>query len=167
MLAIMRRRHVAVIIGWALGAMFSATALLSDALVTGVTRYWWGFYPRYAVALSIPFLAYFFGYLIAALAEFVLHFPQSRGVERTRIRLLIISFGIAYLGCVDYHPKFGISVYPFGYIPLLLFSLVVAHIVWKYEIMRITPALGSREFLRTNPHALFVGDEQRLIQFDN
>jgi diguanylate cyclase (GGDEF)-like protein/PAS domain S-box-containing protein len=167
MLRIMRLRRIAVIIGWVLGAMFSATALLSDALVTGVTHYWWGFYPRYSVALSIPFLAYFFGYLIAALVEFVLHFPQSRGVERTRIRLLIVSFGIAYLGCVDYLPKYGLAVYPFGYIPLLLFALVVARIVWKYELVPIMPSLASREILSTIADALFVCDREGSIQFAN
>jgi diguanylate cyclase (GGDEF)-like protein/PAS domain S-box-containing protein len=167
MLRIMRLRRVAVILGWILGAIFSATAIFTDALVTGVTHYWWGFYPRYAVALSIPFLTFFFGYLIAALVEFVLLFPKARGVERTRIRLLIISFGIAYLGCVDYLPKYGLPVYPFGYIPLLAFAVVVARIVWKYELVPITPSLASREILSTIADALFVCDREGTIQFAN
>jgi len=167
MLRIMRLRRVAVVLGWILGVVFSATAVLSDALVTGVTHYWWGFYPRYAIVLSIPFLTFFFGYLIAALVEFVLLFPKARGVERTRIRLLIISFGIAYLGCVDYLPKYGLPVYPFGYIPLLAFAVVVAHIVWKYDLVPITPSLASREILSTIADALFVCDREGTIQFAN
>jgi len=167
MLRIMRLRRVAVVLGWTLGCVFSATAILSDSLVTGVTHYWWGFYPRYAVAVSIPFLTFFFGYLIAALIEFVLLFPKSRGLERTRIRLLMISFGIAYLGCVDYLPKYGLPVYPFGYIPILAFAVVVAHIVWKYELVPITPSLASREILGTIADALFVCDREGTIQFAN
>jgi len=167
MLRIMRLRRAAVMFAWLLAAFFSATALLSDALVTSVTHYWFGFYPRYAVALSIPFLTFFFGYLVAALVEFVLHYPKSRGIERTRIRLLIISFGIAYLGCVDYLPKYGVPVYPFGYIPLLAFALVVAHIVWKYDLVPITPSLASREILSTIADALFVCDREGSIQFAN
>jgi len=167
MLRIMRLRRVAVIAAWLLGVLFSATALLTDSLVTGVTHYWWGFYPRYGIVASIPFLAYFFGFLIAALVEFVLHYPQSRGVERTRIRLLIISFGIAYLGCVDYLPKYGLPVYPFGYIPILVFALIVAHIVWKYDLVPISPSLASREILSTIADALFVCDREGSIQFAN
>ena len=167
MLRIMRLRRVAVVLGWLLAAVFSATAIFSDSLVTGVRHYWFGFYPRYAIAVSIPFLTFFFGYLIAALVEFILLFPKSRGVERTRIRLLIISFGIAYLGSVDYLPKYGVPIYPFGYLAILAFAVVVAHIVWKYELVPITPSLASREILSTIADALFVCDREGTIQFAN
>jgi diguanylate cyclase (GGDEF)-like protein/PAS domain S-box-containing protein len=167
MLRITQRRRFAVLMAWVLATVFSALALTTHLFVTTVTHYWWGFYPRYAVPVSIPFLLFFFGYLIGALGEFLLAFPKSRGIERTRIKLLIISFGIAYFGCVDYLPKYGIPVYPFGYIPILAFVLVVAHIVWKYDLVAITPSIASREILGSIADALFVCDREGCIQFSN
>lgn len=58
---------------------------------------------------SAAFLLFFFGYLVLSLGESVRAYKKSRGVEKKRIRLLIIAFAIAYLGCVDYLPKFGIG----------------------------------------------------------
>src|SRR5581483_4942925 len=136
-------------------------------LVRTVTQYSWGFYPRYGVAVSIPYLAFFFGYLIASAVEFLWQYPQSRGLERTRIKLLLVSFGIAYLGCVDYLPKYGIAVYPFGYVPILCFVFFVAHIVWKYDLVPISPLLASREIVGTMADALFVCDRTGKIQFAN
>jgi diguanylate cyclase (GGDEF)-like protein/PAS domain S-box-containing protein len=167
MLRIARRRRFAVILAWVIAAVFSALALTTTLFVTSVTHYWWGYYPRYSIPVSIPFLAFFFGYLIAALVELLNTFPKSRGIDRTRVRLLIISFGIAYLGCVDYLPKYGLSVYPFGYVPLLAFVCVVARIVWKYDLVPITPSLASREILASIADALFVCDREGRIQFAN
>jgi len=113
MLRIAKERRGAIIAGWLTAVIFSALAV-SGMLVERVERYWWGFYPRYSPLIAVPFLLFFFGYLVVALAEFLRAYPKSRGVEKKRIRLLFIAFAVAYLGCVDYLPKFGIAVYPFG-----------------------------------------------------
>ena len=112
--------------GWLLALMFSIMASTSDLLVDRVQHYWWGYYPRYTAIISVPFLTFFFGYLVASLAEFIRAYPAARGVERKRIRLLLFGFGLAYVGCVDYLPKFGLAVYPFGYMPVLAFVVVAA-----------------------------------------
>lgn len=121
MLRIAKDRRGAIGAGWGMAIVFSALAV-TGVLVDRVQHYWWGFYPRYSLLAAPPFLLFFFGYLIASLVEFVRAFPKSRGIEKKRIRLLIIAFGVAYLGCVDYLPKFGFAVYPFGYAALCMRS---------------------------------------------
>ena len=91
----------------------------------------------------MPFLLYFFGYLVAALIEFVRAYPKARGVERKRIRLLLIAFGVAYFGCVDYLPKFGISIYPFGYAAILGFVFIVAIMFRKSHVLALAVAIGG------------------------
>ncbi len=167
MLHIARYRRFQISIAWILGAIFSGIVVIAHELVRTVTHYSWGFYPRYNVAVSIPYLAFFFGYLIASVLEFLWQYPQSRGIERTRIKLVLISFGIAYLGCVDYLPKYGISVYPFGFVPILCYVFFVAHIVWKYDLVPISPLLAQREIVGTMADALFVCDRTGKIQFAN
>jgi diguanylate cyclase (GGDEF)-like protein/PAS domain S-box-containing protein len=167
MLRIARHRRMAVAAAWLLGATFSVTAITTPLLVTRVTHYRWGYYPRYDPRVSIFFLAFFFGYLVAALGEFLLAHPHARGIERRRIRLLILAFGIAYIGSVDYLAKFGIGVYPFGYLPILGFVLVVAHTVRRYDLMPITPSLAANEIINTMGDVLFVCDRDGRIQFAN
>jgi diguanylate cyclase (GGDEF)-like protein/PAS domain S-box-containing protein len=167
MLRIYEQRKFAVWVAWSLAAFFSAIAMTTDLLVPRVQLYWWGFYPRYRPTVAIPFLIFFFGYLLAALAEFVRAYPAARAMERKRIRMLIIAFAVAYFGCVDYLPKFGLSVYPFGYAPILGFVLIVALMFHRYDLLALTPSIASQEIISTMADALFVCDADGRIQFAN
>jgi diguanylate cyclase (GGDEF)-like protein/PAS domain S-box-containing protein len=166
MLRIGRERRAAIGAAWGMSAVFSAVAV-TGLLVERVQLFWWGYYPRYSAIVAPPFLLFFFGYLIASLVEFLRAYPKSRGVEKKRIRLLIIAFGVAYLGCVDYLPKFGISVYPFGYAALLGFVVIVAVAFRKYDLVAITPSLAAREIIGTMADVLFVCDRDGRIEFAN
>jgi diguanylate cyclase (GGDEF)-like protein/PAS domain S-box-containing protein len=166
MLRIAKERRGAIIAGWVTAIVFSAFAV-TGVLVERVQLFWWGFYPRYSLLVAPPFLLFFFGYLIVALVEFLRAYPKSRGVEKKRIRLLLIAFAVAYLGCVDYLPKFGIAVYPFGYGALLGFVIIVAIAFRKYDLVAITPSLAAREIIGTMADVLFVCDRDGRIEFAN
>jgi len=161
------RRIVPIVGAWALGAFFSALGVGTDLLISRVQHYWWGYYPRYGLATSIPFLIFFFGYLMAALAELLYGRPAAEGGERRRIDLLIIALGLAYIGLVDYLPKYGLAVYPFGYAAILAFVLVVAYAVRRYDLVPLTPSLAAREIIGTMADPLFVCDQSGRIQFAN
>jgi PAS domain-containing protein len=166
MLRIAKERRGAIIAAWAIAAVFSFLAV-TGVLAVRVQQFWWGYYPRYSLLIAPPFLLFFFGYLIVSLMEIVRAYPKSRGVEKKRIRLLLIAFAVAYVGCVDYLPKFGISVYPFGYIALLGFVVIVAIAFRKYDLVAITPSLAAREIIGTMADVLFVCDRDGRIEFAN
>jgi diguanylate cyclase (GGDEF)-like protein/PAS domain S-box-containing protein len=166
MLRIARERQTAIVAAWGLGVVFSTLAV-SGVLVERVQQFWWGFYPRYNVFIAPPFLLFFFGYLVASFAEFLRAYPKSRGVEKKRIRVLLIAFAVAYLGCVDYLPKFGIAVYPFGCMAMLGFVIIAAIAFRKYDLVAITPSLAAREIIGTMADVLFVCDRDGRIEFAN
>ena len=166
-LQIRQRRRIAIAAGWTIGAIAGVTALFTDHLVRGIVHYWWGWYPVYTVGIGLTFLAYFFGYLIAALGEFIAKYPGSTGVERARIKLFLAGFGVAYIGCVDYLPKYGVPIYPFGYLPLLGFMAIVARSVRLYDLLTITPSFAAPEIIGTIADALFVCDRHGNIQLVN
>jgi len=166
MLRIAKARRGAIVASWALAALFSFLGV-TGVLVVRVQQFWWGYYPRYSLQIAPPFLLFFFGYLIISMVEFVRAYPKSRGVEKKRIRLLLLAFAVAYLGCVDYLPKFGISVYPFGYAALFGFVVIVAIAFRKYDLVAITPSLAAREIIGTMADVLFVCDRSGRIEFAN
>src|SRR5258706_5289393 len=96
-LRISKERRNEKYMGWLLALMFAVMASSSNLLVNRVQHYWWGYYPRYTAIVSVPFLAFFFGYLVASLAEFIRAFPASRGGDRKRIRVLFVGFAVAYV----------------------------------------------------------------------
>jgi diguanylate cyclase (GGDEF)-like protein/PAS domain S-box-containing protein len=153
--------------GWLLGGFFAIIGIKTSLLITHVQHYGWGFYPRYGLTMSVPFLAFFFGYLIAAVVEFVRAYPAARGNEQQRIRMLLAGFAVAYLGCVDYLPKFGVPVYPFGYVALLVFVAIAATAFRRYDLVALTPSLAASGIIDTMADALFVCDREGRIQFAN
>ncbi len=167
MLRIYEQRKFAVWVAWSLAAFFAAIGSATDLLVPRVDLFWWGYYPRYRAAAAIPFLLFFFGYLMASLFEYVRAYPKAHGVERKRIRMLIVAFIVAYVGCVDYLPKFGVAIYPFGYIPILGFVMIVAWMFRRYDLLALTPSIASQEIISTMADALFVCDAEGRIQFAN
>jgi diguanylate cyclase (GGDEF)-like protein/PAS domain S-box-containing protein len=167
MLRVFAQRRWIVYATWMIAGVFSLIGAGGSDLITGVQLHWWGYYPRYDAATSAPFLFFFFGLLVAALMEFVRAQPSARGVERLRIRLLIIAFGVAYVGCFDFAAKFGLDVYPFGYVPMFGFVAIVGYVVRRYDLVPITPSLAANEIINTMADVLFVCDRDGRIQFAN
>jgi diguanylate cyclase (GGDEF)-like protein/PAS domain S-box-containing protein len=161
------QRKWAVRAGWIGAAAFAGLAAFTDVLISSAPHRWWGFYPNLSPEVAVPFLLFFIGYLFASLGEFTRALPKARGVERVRIRLLIIAFIVGYFGCVDFLPSLGWNVFPFGYIGVLGFFAMVAHAASKYGLAPITPQLASREIIETMGDALFVCDRDGLIQSVN
>ena len=167
MLRIEPQRRLAIGAGWVLALVFSLLATQSAFLIPNVQQYGWGFYPRYRPSASVPFLLYFFGYLAASMVELMRAFPKARSDERRRIRFLLIAFVVAYFGCVDYLAKYGVPVYPFGYVAILGFVAVVGWTMRRYDLVAITPSLAAREIIGTMADALFVCDRGGKIEFAN
>ena len=167
LLRIETKRRVALVAAWAVGAFFSAIAVTSDLLIPRVQQYWWGFYPRYRPSVSIAFLTFFFGFLVFSLVELLRAYPKSEGTQRKRVACIVMAFGVAYIGCVDYLPKYGIPAYPFGYVAILGFVFIAAYAMRRYDLIAITPSLAAPEIIGTMADALFVCDRQGRIEFAN
>ena len=52
--------------------------------------------------------------------------------------MLFIGLLIAYIGSVDFLPCFGVVIYPFGYLPILIFTLVQVYAIQVYAIVKHT-----------------------------
>jgi len=167
MLRISEKRQLATRLGWTLGAIFAAVGVLTDAITNGVLLYPWGYYPRLSSEAGYVFALFFGGYLVAALVEFIRALPRARGVERQRVQMLVLATAVASIACVDFLPAIGAHVYPFGYLPVLAFVFIVAHVSQFVGLIPVTPQLASREIIGTMADALFVLDRDSVIQFVN
>jgi len=153
---------------WALSAAFAAASVGTDALIPGLHHYWWGFYPRYGW-LGAPYLIFFFGLMIVSLHEYW-HADQQATpgtVPWRRARSLLVAFSILYLGSVDYLAKYGVPLYPFGYVPVLAFVMLAARAIWRYRLVDLTPAFAAKQILRTLCDPLVVLDQDGVIRVAN
>jgi len=155
-------------ISWGLSTLFALAILGTDAFIEGVYWYWWGPYPRYG-PLSVSFLIFFFGTMVLNLREY---WRESRKAEpgtthKRRVKTLFIAFAIAYLGSFDYLAKYGIPLYPFGYLPVFGFLILAAGVIWRYRLVDLTPSFAASHILETMQGSLFVGDLDGRLQVIN
>ena len=167
-LGIARSHRPLIWTNWVLAALFAGTILGTDTLISRLYEYWWGYYPGYGW-LSVPYLTFFFGTMILSLRLYWRAYRRAEpGTLRHRcIRLLLIAFSIVYLGSFDYVAKYGVALYPFGYLAVLGFAALTARAIWKYRLVDLTPAFAARQISNTMVTALIVADHDGFIRIVN
>ncbi len=161
-------RRISIALAWVVPLPLIALTLTTDWVIAGVYRYPWGFYTAYRPG-SVLLIA-FFGLLFwAALRDLwtQAHEATPGSMRQRRAMQLTIAFGISYIGLVDFLPGYGIGVYPFGYVPVLIFLVWVAVAISRYHLLDITPAFVAREVLDTMSDALIVLDRDGVVQLVN
>jgi len=122
-------------IGYGLAAVLALTVLFHPGFVSGVHRYWWGYFPQWGPA-SAPFFLVFLSYMAAAFTDYIRAYKATTTpIRRQQIKFVLMAFIIAYLGSVDFLPAFGIEIYPFGHIPIFLLTVVVTVAILRYHLL--------------------------------
>lgn len=168
LLNIYEKRKFLVWFGWFIGLFFVITIITSNLLVEGLYQYWWGYYPKYSI-LAIPFLIYFFSFLFMNIIDLWIKYHKIERVtkQKKRLQLLMFAFFIAYIGAIDYLPKFGLELYPFGYIPIFIFLLILAYTTIRFRLADITPTYAVDQILKTMLDPLIVCDKKNIIRLVN
>ena len=167
-LRIYRRHKKFLWCAWALSALFLSLSLGTDLLISGVYNYWWGYYPRYGV-LSVPYLFFFFGMISISFLHLWTEYRKAipNTMHRQRIRALLIAFGVTSLSLLDYVAKYGIPLYPFGYLPILVLLVILSKSISRYNLVDITPAFAAMKIIATITDALFVLDQEGVVRLVN
>src|SRR5215831_4142624 len=112
-------------IGYGLATLMVGAVLFREDFVVGVNRFWWGYFPKWGPA-SVPFFIIFFSYMAAAFTDyFHTYRTVTTPIKRQQIKFVLTAFVIAYIGSVDFFPALGYELYPFGYIPIFLLTVVI------------------------------------------
>lgn len=156
-----------VLAGWIISLLFSVLALGTDTMITGVNKYWWGFYPAYGWPGSL-FIAFFLVMLLASLRHYLLEYRRhTTTLQKLRTKSFLWAFSIAFAGFVDFLPKYEIAVYPFGYLTIFIFIILSARSIWHYHLDDITPAFAAERIIRTISDGLLVLDHGKIIRIAN
>ena len=166
-LQIYSKKKYRVWLAWLSGAGFYLSVVWSDAFVSGVYRYGWGYYAKYDW-LSLPFLGFFFCLMALSLRHYWIHYHSvAQGIAKERSKALFIAFCVAYLGSVDYLPALGLAIYPVGYLLVFGFIVLAARAIWRYRLVDITPAFAAEEIINAMADALLVLDNDGIVRVAN
>ncbi len=122
-------------IGYGLATLLALAVLVRHDFVAGVHQYWWGYFPQWGPA-SVPFFLVFVAYMAAAFTDYIRTYRTvTAPIKRQQIKFVLIAFILAYLGSVDFLPVFGYELYPFGYAPIFLLTVVVTIAILRYHLL--------------------------------
>jgi len=136
---------------------------LSNGFVTGMTKYFWGWYPLFG-PLSYPFMAFFL--LLMTLAFCDLWLSQGKmgsKIENKRIKIVFIATMCGYIAALDFLPVFKIGLYPFGYINIFVWISFMSYAVLRYRLMRLTSAVAAEQIISIIPDFLILIDKKGKI----
>lgn len=152
---------------WAMSLFLCDQLVRPGLFSTGVEEHWWGFYPRFT-AHGLLFLMFFVTPLLATMWHFwTAYHAQRADKRRMRTRDFMIAFLVGYIALIDFLPSFGFELYPFGYLPILAFAILVSGAIRKYRLVAITPALAADQILETMRGAVIVTDQTDTITVAN
>jgi two-component system cell cycle sensor histidine kinase/response regulator CckA len=150
-----------------LSLLFALGLFLTDLFILKTERFFWGNYPQYG-PLGIAFLVYFFGLMAYILVLYWREYRRSSTEKnKKRIRGLFIALSGGYLGSVDFLPTLGITVYPFGYIPIFFFIITCTYVVIRYRLADITPETAAGEILEIMHGGVIVTDLEGKVRVAN
>jgi hypothetical protein len=133
-------RQKILILGYILASSFICISFFTPYFLVGVHYYVpWGYFPKWKFLPTIPYFAYFVTYMGLAQAEYWYVYKSTDSQRiRNQIKYLFIAFSISYLGSIDFLPTFGYRVYPFGYVAIFGWWLVLAYAIFKHRLLDIS-----------------------------
>ncbi|MFL6624337.1 MAG: EAL domain-containing protein [Sulfurifustis sp.] len=153
---------------WVGAGLFAAAGLAVPGYFGAPNRYFWGYYPHHTTytALLVTIVA------ASAVTSILLYWRAYRRAPRNaaaarRAKLLFISFAIGSLALVDFIPVYGVEIYPFGYVPLLIGVGLVAYVTDHYRLVDVTPEFAARQIIETMHDGLFLLDKEGIVRVAN
>ncbi len=151
----------------AASALFCGSLLTTDLFIPGLQHYSWGVYPAYGWVGQL-FLAYFAGISVLSLLLFYRAYRASTYPRnRQRFQLIFSSIGIGYMASLDFAASFGVPIFPFGFAPLGVYSLLLFWLALHFRLVDITPELATGQILETMQGAVIVADLEGAVRVVN
>jgi len=144
-----------------LSALLVLSLFLTDSLLKEVKHFIWGYYGFLTLLFVIAVMAFV---LNLYWREYRLSKTER---QKRRLRGIFIAFSIGMLAVVDVIPTFGIRFYPFGYIPIFFFLVIMAYVITHYRLVEISPESAASQILEMMQGAVIVVDIEDRIRVVN
>ena len=156
--------------GWAtlfLSGGFCGGFVFSSHFLQGVTLMPWGYYAQYG-PFGFFLIVYIALFMLISLDLIWLEYIKSAS-DRERSRLMGIFLGVAVglLGAADFVGVFGIQVYPLGYIPVFICTLILGQTIMRFRLIDLTPSFAAKHILETMEGLVAVVNLSGRISFVN
>ena len=166
LLASERSYRIPLALAWLASIAAAVAGLTTNAIMGGVRRFGWGWYPRSqpAAALVVALIA---AIMIAGIHLFWRAYRDAEGKGRERGGTLLLAAAFGALALIDYLPSTGVDLQPTGYLSALVYMVIAATAVWRFEGENITAGFAATQILDTMKGAVIVADMAGVMRVVN
>ena len=161
-----RRYRVPIAVAWTASFAVAVAGVATEWVIDGVRRFSWGWYPRSQQAATFVLLVVG-TIMVAGIHLFWRAYRDVEGKGRERGSVLLLAAVFGALGLLDYLPSTGIDLQPTGYLSALVYVVIAATAVWRFEAEGITPGFAATQILDTMKGAVVVADMSGTMRVVN
>ena len=145
-------------LGYLISYSFVMTILWSDWTVKGVIRYDWGYGIDFGKG-RLFFLTFFLVFIVASILQLVDAYQKepSRTMQK-QIRILLLSFLVGIAGSTDFFLSEGLPLYPWAYLSVLGFLLILNYSIIRYPFLLFVPTAAYDTIVHTMSDSLLILD---------
>lgn len=128
--------YLAYLITFILFSLFIST----NYIISTARKFFWGYYSQ-AGHFHNLYLIFFFGLFLRGLYLLFKHYLKQKRISQikaNRTIYIFISYLVALMGAVDYLQKYGVKLYPLGWIFEVVFAFIIAYAIIRHRLMDIT-----------------------------
>lgn len=151
-----------------LSFIFLLLILFTDQFITGYFNYPWGFTPDYGPA------GFAYAIYLCVTVLYVLYlFLQTLKHQKTgsslwlRAKWLMIAILIGFFTIIDLAESFGLNIYPFGAVFIIIMFLIMSMVTWRFKFLDINAEYAAESIIKTMHDALIVLDNNFKLKLQN
>ena len=161
-----RQNRTLIAASFFISACFSGLVFTPWTAIAGVRKHFWGYYTHYN-SVIYAFLAFFCLMLMLTMILFFQEYQRCKGIKRRRLMIFLWSFGVGYLGSIDFLAALGIEVYPFGYLCVFVYIVMMGIGLARYRSVDINSSFAAEHIIKTVADALLVIDSEGIVRVSN
>jgi signal transduction histidine kinase len=151
-----KKQNIINFLNYLIGLVFICLLYFSDYFIKDLYEYSWGFYPKASLITHPLFLLFFNGLFTISIVSIVLKLrdPNNKlsSIYKNRLKYIFLGSVFGILGVMDFLPNYGINIYPFGFIFMIIIPTIISYAILRYHLMDI-----SIVFKRTAAYSLSAG----------
>jgi diguanylate cyclase (GGDEF)-like protein/PAS domain S-box-containing protein len=166
LVALTKRNHLLAMTFWTVSGAIAILGFATDRLISGVRAFPWGYYPKGRPFYGLVIIL-FAVIILSAIQLLRASYRRAEGTARERAGALLLAFSIGSLALFDYVPSVGVALQPIGHLAALVFVILAATAVWRFELSDITPSFAAAQILETMKGAVIVADMSGVVRVVN
>lgn len=121
-----------------LAYIFYFLAAATDKSIGSPRLYFWGYYPAYKPLNLLFLLCYSITYIAIQANLWFAYKNEQIPIKKTQVLIIFSGFLIGFIASFDFVAKvFPIPLYPFGFIPIFIFTCMLAYSVIRHKAFDI------------------------------